>query len=92
MPFLIHNAAGTYWEMCPGGFKKAITFAALEAYAAAAAQGQTPVTDVLLPDTAIAPNTGINDIPDLPTPATAQVDMAAIARAVNDEAYRRQKE
>src|SRR3972149_5649912 len=39
MPFLIHNAAGTYWEMCPGGFKKAIVFPALQAYAEAAGQG-----------------------------------------------------
>ena len=123
MPFLIHNAAGTYWEMCPGGFKKAITFAALQAYANAREQGQTPVTDVKLPDTII------NGIPDLPASekdlinskfaelfgdtrlghlnaridqlhakvdelevVAAQVDLAAIAKAVNDDAYRRQKE
>ena len=85
MPFLIHNAAGTYWEMCPGGFKKAIVFPALQAYAEAAAQGFSRVTDVKLADTII------NQIPDLPAPV-ATVDVAAIAKAVNDELARRQKE
>jgi len=89
MPFLIHNAAGTYWEMCPGGFKKAIVYPALQAYAEAKIQGFPPVTDVKLPDTLI------NQIPDLPAdlPApVATVDAAAIAKAVNDELARRQKE
>ena len=121
MPFLIHNAAGTYWEMCPGGFKKAIVFPALQAYAAAAEQGFPRVTDVKLADTII------NQIPDWPLEtmllepgsgatlhkrldgfdvqtrasfkevmaaiaALPVKDVAAIAKAVNDELARRQQE
>ena len=77
MPFLFHNAAGTYWEMCPGGFKKAIVFPALQAYAEARGQNQTPVVDVLLPDSIIG------DIPDLPL--AGGVDLSAIAKAVRAE-------
>ena len=77
MMLLYHSVKGVY--LLVNGYKRALDGPREQAYKAAGVP-RSPASDA-----------AIDAIFDEPKP-TAQVDLAAIAKAVNDEAYRRQKE